>query len=158
MTLSVTYINARGLHLLRSRNINAPLPGTFTPDVRGSGVRPLAGGGHIYEYEASGRFPPEQIIFTAHRRFGPRLNYFANYVLNKASSDTDGPQTFPANSYDLTTEYGRSISDVRHRLILGGLLNLPWGLSLSPLITSRSGVPFNIVTGRDTNGDTRFTE
>jgi hypothetical protein len=157
-TLSVTYINARGLHLLRSRDINAPLQGTFTPDVPGSGVRPFGNVGNIFEYESSGRFRQNQLIFTASGRAGRRLNYFANYVLNKASSDTDGPQTFPANSYDLSTEYGRSTSDIRHRLILGGLLNLPWGLSLSPLVTSRSGVPFNIVTGRDTNGDTRFTE
>ena len=31
-------------------------------------------------------------------------------------------------------------------------------MSLSPLVTARSGIPFNITTGRDTNGDTRFTE
>ena len=29
---------------------------------------------------------------------------------------------------------------------------------MSPLVTARSGVPFNITTGRDTNGDTLFTE
>src|SRR5438477_8242231 len=31
-------------------------------------------------------------------------------------------------------------------------------MSLSPLVTARSGIPFNITTGRDMNGDTRFTE
>ena len=40
MTLSVNYVNSRGLHVLRTRNINAPLPGTYDPNVPGSGVRP----------------------------------------------------------------------------------------------------------------------
>src|SRR5262249_25231283 len=37
-TLAITYANARGLHMLRSEDINAPLPGTFNPLVPGSGV------------------------------------------------------------------------------------------------------------------------
>ena len=157
-TLSVTYLNARYLHLLRSRNINAPLPGTFTPDVPSSGVRPFGQVGNIYEYESTGIYNQNQLVLSINGRFRRRLNYFASYVLNSAKSDTDGYQTFPANSYDLRGEYGRASIDVRHRLILGGLINLPWGLSMSPLITARSGVPFNITTGRDTNGDTLFTE
>jgi hypothetical protein len=34
ITLSVSYTNSRGVHQLRSRNINAPLPGTFTGGPR----------------------------------------------------------------------------------------------------------------------------
>lgn len=158
-TLSVTFINARGLHLLRSRNINAPLPGTFTPnDPASTTARPFGNVGNIYEYESSGRYNQNQLIISINGGFRRYLNYFANYVLNNAKSDTDGVLTFPANSYDLSTEYGRAAIDVRHRLILGGLINLPWGLSMSPLLTTRSGVPFNIVTGRDANGDAQFTE
>jgi hypothetical protein len=157
-TVSVTYINARGFHQLRSRNVNAPLPGTSTPDAPTSGVRPFGNAGNIFEFESSGRYNQNELVVTSNGRLGRRGNYFANYALNKVSSDTDGFATFPANSYDLTTEYGRSAIDVRHRVIVGGLINVPWGLSLSPLVTARSGVPFNIITGRDTNGDTRFTE
>jgi hypothetical protein len=35
---------------------------------------------------------------------------------------------------------------------------LPWGVSVNPFVVARSGGPFNIITGRDTNGDTLFTE
>jgi len=158
-TLSVTFTNSRALHLLRSRNINAPMPGTFVPGVPASGVRPLGNIGNIYEYESSGRLNQNQLIVTATNRFGRnRLNLFATYVLNRAKSDTDGFNTFPANTYDLNTEYGRAAIDVRHRAIIGGLVRMSWGLTMSPLITARSGLPFNITTGRDTNGDTRFTE
>ena len=32
-TLALTYTNTRGIHMLRSQDINAPLPGTFNPAV-----------------------------------------------------------------------------------------------------------------------------
>jgi hypothetical protein len=158
-TVSATFMHSRTLHLLRSRNINAPLPGTFIAGVANSGVRPFGNVGNIYEYESSGRLNQNQLAITATTRLSRnRLSLFATYVLNKAKSDTDGFLTFPVNSYDLSTEYGRAAIDVRHRVIIGGLIRIPWGMSLSPLITVRSGIPFNITTGRDTNSDTRFTE
>ncbi len=71
----------------------------------------------------------------------------------------DGANTFPANQYDLSNEYGRSAIDVRHRFSLGGAINaLPWGIRLNPFLIANSGRPFNITTGRDSNGDTLFTE
>jgi hypothetical protein len=65
---------------------------------------------------------------------------------------------FPVNSYDLTGEYGRAGFDVRHRFSFFGTINLPWQVSLSPLINYFSGRPFNITTGQDTNLDRLFTE
>jgi hypothetical protein len=149
-SLSVNFINARTLHVLRSRNINAPI----------NGVRPFgAAAGNIYEYESSGRFNQTQLIVSANNRFSRKFSIFANYTLNRARSDTDGAGSFPVNQFDLSTEYGRSAQDIRHRLFIGGSINaLPWGVSLSPFITANSGRPFNITTGRDTNGDTLFTE
>jgi Carboxypeptidase regulatory-like domain len=156
--LTVTYLNARYFHMLRSRNVNAPLPGTFDPEVPDSGVRPLGNVGNVYQYESSGRLDQNQLIVTANSRLNPRLSIFANYILNKVNSNTDGPGSFPVNSYDLTGEYGRSSLDVRHRFSIGGTIEGPWGLTLNPFVTMRSGLPFNITTGSDLNGDTLFAE
>ncbi|HMF57066.1 MAG TPA: carboxypeptidase-like regulatory domain-containing protein [Pyrinomonadaceae bacterium] len=151
MTLSVNYIAARTLHVLRSRNINAPVPGT--------GVRPFGDIGNIYEFESTGRFNQNQLIVSLNSRFSRKLTLFANYTWNHARGDTDGANTFPANQYDLTGEYGRAAQDIRHRLFLGGTINaLPWGIRLNPFVVANSGRPFNITIGRDTNGDTLFTE
>ncbi|MBA3768210.1 MAG: TonB-dependent receptor, partial [Acidobacteria bacterium] len=151
-TLSATYINARTLHLLRSRNINAPLPGT-------GGLRPFGAIGNIYQYESSGTFRQDQLIIGANNRFGRSVTLFMNYRLNKADSDTDGAGTFPANPYDLGAEYGRSAQDVRHNFFLGGNITLPWwDLRLNPFIIASSGRPFNITTGRDTNNDSLFAD
>ncbi|CAN5341023.1 TonB-dependent receptor [soil metagenome] len=157
-TFSATYINARALHLLRSRNINAPLPGTFTPGVSGSGVRPFGDVGNIYQYESSGRLNQNQLILGVGNRLNRNFTFFAGYFLSKAESDTDGAGTFSANQYDFSAEYGRAAFDVRHRFIVGGTVNAPWGLRLNPFVIASSGRPFTITTGRDTNGDTLFTD
>src|SRR5262245_2710576 len=148
-TASASYLRTRTLHLLRSRNLNAPLPG---------GGRPPGDGGNVLAYESSGIYKQRQLIIGVSNFVGRRLNLFVNYILNQARSDTDGAETFPANTYDLRGEFGRSLLDVRHRFVLGGSFNAPWSISLNPLIIVRSGTPFNITTGRDANGDTLFTE
>jgi len=157
-TFSATYINSRTLHLLRSRNINAPLPGTFVPGVPGSGVRPFGDAGNIYQYESSGRLNQNQLLFSVSNRLSPSFTISARYSLSKAEGDSDGAGSFPSNQYDLSTEYGRSSFDVRHRLFLFGSINAPWGFRLNPFVIASSGRPFNITTGRDTNGDSLFTE
>ncbi len=138
-------------HVLRSRDINAPVPGT--------GTRPFGNVGDIYEYESAGRFDQNQLFIGFNNRFSRRITFFSSYVLSKTKNDTDGPGSFPANSYDLTGEYGRAGFDVRHRFTFAGTVNLPWWqLSLNPFIIASSGRPFNIITGQDTNGDRLFTE
>jgi hypothetical protein len=98
------------------------------------------------------------LVVNLASRFTTRFSVFATYGFNRAESDTDGALTFPANSYDLQGEYGRSSLDVRHRFVMGGTISAPWRMVLSPFIVIRSGAPFNITTGQDLNGDLLFTE
>ena len=147
-TVSATYVNARIRNLLRSRNINAPV----------NGVRPNPAAGNIFQYESTGRFNQNQLIFNFRSNFMENVSIFANYSFGGAKSDSDGAGTFPADQYDVSGEYGNSLSDVRHRFTIGGSFTVPWGVRLSPFVTYRSGVPFNITTGLDNNGDTQFTD
>jgi hypothetical protein len=158
-TLSINFVNAATRNALRSRNVNAPLPGTFVPGVAGSGIRPFPAQGNIFQYESTGRFNQQQLIVSLNNRFSQLLTLRANYVLNRARGDTDGLGSFPINQYDASDEYGRSLQDTRHRLTVFGTINaLPWGICLNPILIVNSGRPFNITTGRDLNGDTLFTE
>jgi Carboxypeptidase regulatory-like domain/TonB dependent receptor len=161
-TLSVSFIGARTLHVLRSRNVNAPLlddDGNLLRDAENNLVRPLAGLGNIFQYESGGRFSQQQLVVNLNNRFSRRASFSANYVFNRARGDSDGANSFPVNQYDLAGEYGRSGQDIRHRFFLFGTINaLPWGLRLNPILTINSGRPFNITTGRDANGDTIFNE
>jgi hypothetical protein len=156
---TATLLSARALHILRSRNINAPLPETFQPAQPETSIRPLGPArGNIFEYESSGRFNQNQLILSLRNPINSKMSVIVTYLLSKASSDTDGPDAFPVNSYDLTGEYGRSDLDVRHRFSMTGVFSLKYGFSLNPFILAASGRPFNIITGRDANGDTLFTE
>jgi hypothetical protein len=166
LTVAASYINIRTLHMLRTRQLNAPLPGTFIPGVPGTGVRPLNCADfippsvnpstlcNIFEYESSGRYNQNQFIVNFNSRFSRNMSLNAYYVLAKANSDTDGSGTLPANPYDLSVEYGRASSDIRHRFVMTGNFRAPWGISLNPFIIVQSGRPFNVVLGRDLNNDT----
>jgi hypothetical protein len=156
-TVASTLTISSGLHLLRSRNINAPFQGTFVPGDATSGIRPY-GPGNIFVYESSGGLKQSQWNTNVSSRFHPKVTLSVLYVLNSATSDTDGPTTFPANPYDDSIEYGRSILDERHRLVLTATIAAPGGFQFSPSIVARSGTPYNITSGRDTNGDTLLTE
>lgn len=158
-TFSVNFVDARTRNVFRTRNVNAPLPGTFVPGVAGSGVRPTPTEGNIFQYESTGRFDQQQLIFSVNNRFSQKFTIRANYVLNRAKSDSDGLGSFPVNQYDASGEYGRSVQDTRHRLTLFGTINvLPFGIRLNPIFIINSGRPFNVTTGRDANGDTLFNE
>jgi hypothetical protein len=149
-TLTGTFISAQVRRLLRSRNINAPLE---------SGGRPLgAAAGEVYEIESTGRMNQYQFLVGVNNRLSPTLTLFFRYFLAWARSDTDGPTTFPANSYDLSSEYGRAATDVRHRVVLGGSVTVPGGIRLNPFVIISTGRPFNITIGRDLNRDSLFTD
>jgi hypothetical protein len=160
-TLFVLFFNFRSRHLLRIRNINAPLPGTYDPQL-GAGVRPDGSAGDIYYYESSGKFNDYRFFIGLRRQLSKGFSLFANYGTGKARSDTDCifgslQNCFPADSYDLSSEYGRVFQ--RHFFLVGGSIALPLlKLNLNPFIIGSTGQPFNITTGRDTNGDGLFTE
>ncbi len=157
-TIASTFTFSRATHLLRSRNINAPLPGTVVPGQGDGGIRPYGGDGNIYLYESSGQLKQNQWMTNVRSNVNRYVSLFAFYVLNHANSDTDGASTFPANPYDLSTEWSRAAIDIRHRFVLGGSFVAPYGLRLSPFVMVHSGAPFNITTGRDANGDTVFAD
>jgi hypothetical protein len=155
-TLAVTYTNSHGLHVLRSEDINAPLPGTYNPNVPGSGTYPLGHSGPVELMGSSGLYNQNQLISNFNTKFNAGLSLFGFYVFNRARSNTDGIGTFPANPYDFAGEYGPAATDVRHRVTIGGSINLKWAVRISPFVVMQSGAPFDVTTGNDNFGDTLF--
>ena len=148
--LSISYVDTRGLHQLRSRNLNAPAPLT--------GIRPNGNAFNIYDFETTGWFKQHLLEFNLQSRLTPKLNFNVNYTFGKASGDTDGAGSFPSNSYNLTNEFGRSSFDVRHRLTVTGSFETFWRIGIFPLLFAQSGAPFNITTGLDNDADSLFTD
>jgi len=147
---SVGYSYQKGVHLLRTRDLNAPFPGTD--------ILPFPGQGPILGYESTGESVRQELRVTLRGNLGRRVNLFANYILASTHSNTDGAGTAPANSYDGSTEWGRASFDQRQHAFLGGTISLPKDFRMNPLIQIASGRPFNIITGRDNNLDSLFTD
>jgi outer membrane receptor protein involved in Fe transport len=145
-TLSVNYAATRGVQQFRSRDGNAPLPPAFTtrPDPRVNVLRFI---------ESAGRVEANSLEVTLRGDLAPRVTGMAQYVFGKTMSDTGGLNWFPASSFQPQGEWGRADTDRRHQFnLLGAATFHRWanfGLSVSLL----SGLPFNITTGNDENGD-----
>jgi hypothetical protein len=153
---AITYTNTHGVHLFRSEDINAPLPGTYDPNVPGSGVFPLGHTGPVFLMESSGIYNQNQIVANINMRLNQGVSLFGFYVLNHAMSNTDGIDTVPANPYNLAGEYGPAATDVRHRVTFGGSINTRWNLRVSPFVIIQSGAPFDLSVGNDIYGTTLF--
>jgi hypothetical protein len=155
-TVSVTYLNSRGVHSLDTRNINAPLYGGNTDN---SGLRPLGTNQNVYQYESAAIFKQNQLLVNFNLRAGSALSLFGFYALGYVDSDTGGVTTFPSQQYDLSADYGRASFDVRQRLFFGGSYQTPkYGVRISPFMIAFSGPPFNITTSQDLNGDSIFND
>jgi hypothetical protein len=160
ITMFVGFYNIRITHVIRARDVNAPLPGTIS-DVLRNGIRPDPTQGDIFRYEASGQFNQRQFFVGFNSRLSRMFQLNGNYSLSKTTNDTDGQggALFPMNSYDMSGEFGRSSFDIRHRFTMFGTVNLPWWkVVLNPFVIANTGPGFNITTGLDRNLDRQYNE
>jgi len=156
-TLAVNYIGTQAAHQLRSRDGNAPLPPDFA-------TRPDANRNVLRWIESAGRLESNSLEVTLRGRLAPKVTGTAQYVFGKTMTDTGiigwSPSSgweprdwYPADSFAPAGEWGRADTDRRHQFNFLGTATLHrwanFGLSVSVL----SGIPFNVITGRDDNGD-----
>jgi hypothetical protein len=153
LTLSATLQHSRGIDLLLTRNINAPLPGTYPADP----IRPLGTNQNIYEYDSEGASKRTRLLVSFHLTLKPVL-FYGSWTLGSTTADTAGASSFPSNQYDLHQDWGRAANDIRAQGYVGGLVSLPWNLQMTPFLVAQSSTPFNITVGQDLNGDTQFND
>lgn len=130
-----------------TRNINAPL----------AGVRPLGNIGNVYQTISAGK--AESTRFSASLNFPEKIiSASLNYSFIKGKSDVTGGSGSPINPYDFSQEYGPNMNDGVHRV--GGYFyrRLPFKFMLDGSFEAVTGTRFNIITGRDTNGDGFYLE
>jgi hypothetical protein len=157
-TLSVNYLNTRGVHQFLSQNVNSPTG----VDAGGNFIYPImpaAGESPVIrqEYQSEAVYRQNELIANLNIR-ERAFSLFGYYVLNFAKSDSGGITSFPSQPYNIGADYGRAVFDRRNRLFLGGNVSLPYHISLSPFIVASSGTPYNVTLGRDLNGDSEFND
>ncbi len=156
--LSVTYFHSRTGFVQRVVNINAPLGDTFIPGQPDSGVRPLGdAAGNVLETQSNGRSVGNSINVNINGTL-KKINFWGGYSLSKGRSTDPGQSGSPFDAYDFSNEYARSQFGSLSFTYFGGSYTAPHGFTFNLFGVANSGTPFNITTGRDTNGDTYFTE
>jgi hypothetical protein len=165
-SVTVNWINIRGVHQFISENVNAPLPGTYNPSVPTSGVRPLGGSQNIYQFSSDGLTRGNVVFSNFNLHPVKWFSAWGFYIVQHTNSDASAYSssgsgaysTFASNSYNLRQDYGPAIYNVTNRLFTGGDFNLPKGFSVGTFFIARGGRRFNITTGADNNGDTIYND
>ncbi len=156
------YLYFHGTHGYLSRNVNAPLPGTYDPANPASGIRPSPAAGNLYQYSSESNGNSHQLGVAANVAFGKVFlysNYQWEHTYNESTYNTvTGVTSFPANQYNVAADYARSSDMNRHRVAIGASWTLPHGFSLRPYLDAHSGNPYDITTGSDLNGDTIYND
>jgi hypothetical protein len=143
--MQASYMRQRGDTALRSRNTNAPVPGSGRPD-------PAIG--NEAQIESTGRVAQDRL--QVNLNFSqPQRHLFAglNYTLSSTRNDSDSPLSLPSNSLDPDVDYGPSGQDARHRLFAIASFGLPFKLRTLWMSQFVSALPYNIITGLDNNFD-----
>jgi hypothetical protein len=143
---------AQGWDLLRSRNINAPLDGSPT------GVRPATPNENLDQFQQTGNLHGNVMFLGVDQRSLRRLQIFAGYIRMNLRTDADNDSFFPQKGSSDAGESARPSWQATHHAIVFATLTLPRKVSLSTQFDATSGLPYNITTGFDNNGDGVFND
>lgn len=140
-TLSVMYYGSTAT-LLRSRDLNAPLPPRYA-------ARPDPSFGVVRQIDASARQRSDALQVTLRGRFSHLFSGQAMYALSRTMNNSGGLNWYPANDYDLADEWARADFDRRHRLLLLGTLTPAPQWTVGLALTLQSGLPYSELLGSD---------
>jgi hypothetical protein len=107
-----------------------------------------------------GRSRYDELVVQFQRRL-PRGTLQMNYALSRAyayaGEIAQSAFYIPPSQdvYDIFApgEWGPTPSDERHRFVVYGVIDLPYGLQVSPVFQAATPRPYNLVAGLDLNGD-----
>lgn len=121
MLLDVSYVGNHTLKARRSRNLNQPIPGT--------GVRPYAGFANITLNEQAGSSVYSSMQARVEKRFASGLTFLSSYTWGHAIDDRPGQGSASStqNHYNFRGERGDADFDVRHRLTMSSVFQMPFG-------------------------------
>ena len=146
--VTLGYEFVRAIRPTRTRDINAPLPGT--------GIRPNPNEGQVLQWQSSGLSTYHHLRASMRQRFSIVV-VSANYRYMHGLSDQEDRRGrrgvwVPVDSYDLRKEWGNTV-DPRHIFSASVNARLPLDVYLTTVIEARSGGFYTISTGKDDNGD-----
>jgi outer membrane receptor protein involved in Fe transport len=129
LVLTVDGVWTKGKNLARLVNLNQPTRGTLDAN----GPLPYPNFGFIEWRTQKGRSEYKGVDLGIEKRFSEGYAFGVAYTLGDSKDNTSehlstqGSASFPQNSRDLEAWYGPSDYDVRHRLAVNFVAELPFG-------------------------------
>jgi len=153
------YTHVQGVHLNRTINVDQKIP------INGVMTRPLDPAfaanpslpelASVRNEEAIGRSHYDGLNFVLQKRMAKRFTLNGNYTLAWANSYDSGGGSFrdyARNAYDpfASYEWGPSPNDERSHVTVSGIVNLPKGFDLAPILQYGSARPWQPSTSTNT--------
>lgn len=155
----VQYQHVKAVHLQRNRDWNLPVPTVRPGDGRpvfNRALRPVPQQGQYNTRESNARSLYRAMVLQTQYR-SRKFTGGVFYTLSTNYSDDDNERNAtgmgPMNPYDMSSEYNYSDLDARHLLSSYAVYTLPWGIEVSGILRTRSGLPLNPIVGSDTDGN-----
>jgi hypothetical protein len=171
--VEVEYVHTLGLHENKTVNIN-PTIAILGTDASGnpaitSKPRPLSAAfaaagvpvlGRVMDEQSVNRSRYDGLNFSYRQRMTKHFSLNANYTLSRAmgwgieSGGTDGFSSFrnyphdPLNIWD-PRDFGPTDNDERHHISLSGVVQLPFGFQVAPILSYGSARPIDLRSGFD---------
>jgi hypothetical protein len=150
-------------NIFRTRNINAPLVPSSVgapPDPTAAllGPRPIAPNENIVQYENSGHLNGYVTSFSIEQHGYKRFGVYSRYGHYNFKSSAGDHLVSPQSSYSDAGESSRVDWLRRDRFSLAGNLILPYKVELTTELDASDGLPYNVTTGTDNNGDGDFND
>jgi hypothetical protein len=148
---------------LRVRNINAPEVSSgsaITSDPLASlrAPRPFALNENIFQYQSSGHFKGNTFSTSIKQKGYRGFSFYAGYLHFSYLTDAGRTPVSPQSSYNDAGESSRPDFHASNEVYAGGDIDLPYKISGSLQFDASSGLPYNITTGADANGDGVFND
>ena len=105
--------------------------------------------------QSRGESEYQAVTLKVNRRFTGRYQFNAHYTWGK-DRDTDSNERSAtgvtiSDTGNLDYDWGLSDRDVKHRVVVTGMVQLPWDVQISGILNYQSGTPFTAVDVDDRN-------
>jgi hypothetical protein len=158
--VAVDWTHIEGRNDYGRRNINPIVNGVraLAPDfLRVFGVTNTLSATNILASENKSRYSGVTVQF---QRRHPRATIQAHYTLSGAYAyggviGGRGGAPLPQDAFEpfADGEWGPTTTNETHRGVIMSVIELPWGVQLSPVFQAASGRPYTLTAGRDLNAD-----
>jgi outer membrane receptor protein involved in Fe transport len=91
------------------------------------------------------------LLLKVEKRMSRNYQFLVSYTLSQA--DDTAFRNFYADTYGFVKDAAPAVADRRHRVVMSGILQLPFDTQLSTIVDLRSSLPFAPSTALDLNGD-----